>query len=129
MSWLFHAFALLRAVNWEPWSIIYAVADDGPAIVFAGFLDVKFIATLRAMLVCPHIAGDRMDIDSLRITMPIAVNFWQGISTTDKRVVAGHAAVVMQAYYGAAMVCRSCAGCASRLPEGGAWRSPTVINK
>ena len=104
MSWLFHALALLRAVNRETWSIVHPVADDRPAVVLARLLDVKFIATLRAMLVCPNIAGDGMYIDSLRIAMSIAVNLWQGISATDKRVVAGHAAVVMQADHSAVMI-------------------------
>ena len=104
MARLFHTFARLRAMDRQAWAVVHAVADNGPAVVVARFDNIKLIAALGAMLVGPHVSGDRVDVDALGIAMPVAKDFRQRTALTHEGVVAWHSAIVVQTNDGAVVI-------------------------
>ncbi len=82
-------------MNRKSGAIVYAITNHRPAVVFARFFNIEFIATLGAMLVSPHIPCYGVDIDALGVTVPVAVDFWQSVTAANERVVARHAAIVV----------------------------------
>ena len=74
-----------------------------PTVVFPTLEDVHFIATARSikstgpMLGFPEKVSPGLKVDPLSVTIAVGPNLWPGIRLTNKRIVAWHAAIVVQA--------------------------------
>ena len=93
---LLHALAVRTRVNGQTGSVVDAKPDDRPPIVAARLQPIQLIASLRAVLVRPYLAGLRMNGEALYVPMAVAPDLRSSIGAVDERVVCRHAAIVMQ---------------------------------
>ena len=90
----------LRLVGEDGAVVVDAVGDHRPAIVGSAHDQIEFVPTPRAVLVRPDVSSKRVDREPLDVPVAVAPDLWEGIAPSDKRVVGGHAPVVVKAHDG-----------------------------
>src|SRR5690242_4360979 len=74
-----------------------AVRDDRPAVVMARLDDVDLVASLRAVLRFPELAGDRIPREALRVAVAVAPDRRYRPGTVHEGIVLRHAPIVVHA--------------------------------
>ncbi len=99
MGRLRHAILTDGLMDWAAdRTIVYATAYNRPAIIVPWFDQVELVSTLGAVLRLPQIAGFRVYRQTLGAAVTITPDFRKCVATADKRIVAGHAAIIIQAH-------------------------------
>lgn len=93
---LLHSFLCCDAFANGVARVVDAVDDQGPAIVFAVFLDVDLVAVARAMLDCPELASGGIDRGALYVAVALAPDFGLRVSLADEGVTVGGRAIGLQ---------------------------------
>src|SRR5215469_1292642 len=74
-----------------------SVADDGPAVVFAGGEDVHFVPAVGPIFARPNLASDRIDVHTEDVAMADGEDFGFRPGPFDEGVVGRNGAVVAEA--------------------------------
>ena len=98
-----HVRALAAGADLAAGDVFAAVGDLRPAVVAPGERAVHLVAALRAVLVGPQLAGERMHGRALHVAVAPGPDLGARVGAPGERVVGGHAAVGLDAHHLAEM--------------------------